>query len=79
MGFNVAKTGYFYVCNGKKDADGFFGHMEFSETLIPYDTETDWIKSEVDRMFDLLNQHDLPNMNPSCENCAYASRRAEIE
>ena len=79
MGFEVAKTGYFYVCNGNKDADGLFGNMEFSETLIPYDTETDWIKSEVDRMFDLLNQHDLPNMNPSCENCAYASRRAEIE
>jgi hypothetical protein len=57
----------------------FFGRMDFSETLIPYDTETDWINSEVDRMFDLLSQHDLPNKNPSCENCAYALRRAEIE
>jgi hypothetical protein len=79
MGFLVAETGYFLVCNGNKEADGFFGNMEFSETLIPYDTKTDWIKSEVDRMYVLMNQHELPAVNPHCENCAYAARRSEFE
>ena len=53
--------------------------MEFSETLIPYDTKTDWIKLEVDRMYDLMNQRELPSVNPYCENCAYAARRTEFE
>ena len=79
MDFLVAETGYFLVCNGNKEADGFFGKMEFSETLIPYDTKTDWIKSEVDRMYHLMNQRELPAVNPYCENCAYAARRAEFE
>jgi CRISPR/Cas system-associated exonuclease Cas4 (RecB family) len=79
MKFKVAKTGYFLVCNGNKEANGFYGNLKFSETLIPYDTSTDWIENEVDRMYDLMNDTDLPKHNISCENCAYAARRAEFE
>ena len=79
MKFKVAKTGYFLVCNGNKEANGFYGNMKFSETLIPYDTSTDWIEKEVDKMYDLMNSTYLPKHNTSCENCAYAARRAEFE
>ena len=79
MGFEVATTGYFLVCNGDKEADSFNGKLEFSETIIPYETETDWIKPEIDKMYKLMNSCNVPSSNPSCENCAYVARRAEIE
>ena len=79
MGFEVATTGYFLVCNGDKEADSFNGKLEFSETIIPYETETDWIKPEIDKMYQLMNSCNVPSSNPSCENCAYVARRAEME
>ena len=53
MGFSVSKTAYFLVCNADRDADGFFGEMKFSETLIPYDWNADWIPSKVEEMMDV--------------------------
>ena len=45
MGFDVDPTAYFLVCNANRGADGFFGKMDFSETLIPYQWSIDWIRS----------------------------------
>ena len=33
MGFDVNETAYFLVCNADRSADGFFGKLDFSETL----------------------------------------------
>lgn len=79
MGFKVSPKGYFYVCNADRDADGFYGAMAFSETLIPYDWNTEWIEPKLWDMVNTLNSHDLPEINESCENCAYASQRARME
>ena len=49
MGFDVNETSYFLVCNADRDADGFFGKLDFSETLIPYQWDTDWIPSKLKR------------------------------
>ena len=43
MNFEVSETGYFLVCNADRGADGYFGKMDFSETLIPYACNPDWI------------------------------------
>ena len=79
MNFEVSKTTYFLVCNADRGADGFFGKMDFSETLIPYECDPNWIPGKVSEMFDLMNQTDVPEGNPSCSNCAYAKQRATIE
>jgi hypothetical protein len=79
MGFEVAKTSYFLVCNANRNANGFFGKMEFSETLIPYRWESRWISERVSEMTKLMNQDDLPQGNPSCVNCISAKERATIE
>jgi hypothetical protein len=79
MGFEVAETSYFLVCNANRNADGFFGKMEFSEILIPYRWEPGWIPERASEMIKLMNQHDLPEGNPSCVNCVSAKERATIE
>ena len=76
MGFDVNETAYFLVCNADRSADGFFGKLDFSETLIPYQWNTDWIPSKLDEMMKTLNSDDIPLSNESCENCAYARERS---
>ena len=50
--------------------------MNFEETLVPYEWDVSWIESKVREMIDLLNSEELPEINSSCENCAYAYQRA---
>jgi hypothetical protein len=76
MGFSVSKTAYFLVCNADRDAYGFFGEMKFSETLIPYDWNTDWIPSKVEEMIEVMNNASIPEGHESCKNCAYAKQRS---
>jgi hypothetical protein len=79
MEFEVAEISYFLVCNANRNADGFFGKMDFSETLIPYHWNSDWIPNKVSEMINLLNQKEIPKGNASCINCASAKERATIE
>ena len=71
QGFSVEDTSYFLVCNAQSNKDGFFGRIEFSQTLIPYKTDISWIESKVDKMIKTLNSKVSPDPNPSCKNCAY--------
>ena len=79
MGYEVDDTAYFLVCNADREADGFNGEMKFQEVLIPYKWNSNWIHEKVTKMVDLMNNTSLPRANPSCKNCAYAKRRAELE
>ena len=79
MGFDVSDVGYFYVCNADRNASGFDGQLVFSETLIPYRWGIDWIEDKVLEMIGLLNSDNVPSGNKSCENCAYARRRAMMD
>ena len=76
MGFDVNKIAYFLVCNADRNAEGFFGKLDFSETLIPYEWNSDWIPSKLDEMVKTLNSESIPQSNESCENCAYARERS---
>ena len=76
MGFSVHETSYFLVCNADRAAEGFYGKMNFSETLIPYCWSSDWIPEKVQKMLDTMNSSAIPDGNPSCKNCAYADQRA---
>jgi len=79
MGFDVSQVGYFYVCNADRSAIAFNGQMMFYETLVPYEWNIDWIDSKVREMIGVLNSHDIPERNLSCENCAYAHQRTLME
>ena len=79
MGFQVGALSYFLVVNANRGAAGFHGKMDFSETLVPYEHSISWITAKVVEMISLINQTKVPESNPSCENCAYAKQRANIE
>ena len=78
MGFSVGPIAYFLVCNADRAADGFYGKMDFSETLIPYEWDTSWIPKQVEAMVQTMNSASIPDSNPSCKNCAYANQRAQF-
>ena len=79
MGFTVSEKSYFLVCNANREANGFYGQMNFSETLIPYKWSSDWIPEKVGDMVTLMNQYAVPDPNPSCKNCAYAKQRTLLD
>ena len=73
MGFDVKDTA-FLVCNADRDADGFYGKMNFQEVLIPYLWKSNWIREQIVKMIKLLNDKKAPNANSSCKNCAYTKQ-----
>ncbi len=79
MGFEVSLISYFYVCNADRSVPAFNSNMIFEETLVPYKWDSSWIEDKVSEMINLLNSEELPESNPSCENCAYALQRRDIE
>ena len=78
IGFDVHPTSYFLVCNAKRDDDSFNKTMNFDEYLIPYDWNSDRIKGQVDEMIALMNQHEIPESNECCKNCAYSEQYAKV-
>ena len=79
MGYNVSNTSYFLVCNADRNAMEFAGKLKFSEVLIPYIWNSEWIPFKVNEMIELLNSSDVPEGNISCKNCAYSRQRSIFE
>jgi hypothetical protein len=79
MNFDVSPVSYFYVCNADRNALSFSSKLNFKETLVPYEWDSSWVEGKVIEMIGLLNSTELPGRNLSCENCAYANKRAVNE
>ena len=71
MNFNVSDMSYFYVCNGEKTNNQFENKMDFKITLVPYNTNTSWIEDKLKEMKEVLNLDSPPDIEPTCEKCAY--------
>ena len=79
MGFKVSNDSYLYICNAVNQNKGFNGKMIFEEVLIHYKIDTSYIDNKIQNMIDVLNTSKPPQSNESCENCAYANRRSELD
>jgi hypothetical protein len=77
-GYKISPTSYFLVVNADRTAEGFYGKMVFSETLIPYENNILWIPEKIKEMIKTMNSNTLPDSHKSCENCANAKVRAEF-
>jgi hypothetical protein len=71
MNFEVSNLSYFYVCNGEKTNDKFKNRIDFKTTLIPYRVNTTWIESKLAEMKKVLDSDIVPNIEKTCEKCAY--------
>ena len=79
MEFEVSQTAYLIICNADRSADGFNGTMKFSETLIPYESNINWIPQKIEEMLETINSENIPDSNTSCMNCAYARQRSSFD
>jgi len=71
MNFNVSNTAYFYVCNGDRNYANFNGKLNFTITLVPYQTNTSWIDKKIIEMKQTLESESIPEINKSCEKCMH--------
>ncbi len=71
MNFTVSDLSYFYVCNGEKTNNNFDNKINFKTTLVPYKTNTTWIEGKLIEMKEILNLETPPEIELTCEKCAY--------
>ncbi len=70
-GFTVAKTGYLVYANASKDEDAFDDKLTFETTLVPVETDVDWILPALKEIKNCLDQENLPKIGNNCEYCPY--------
>ena len=71
MNFSVSDTSYFYVCNGEKTNNKFEEKIDFKITLVPYKINTSWVEGKLSEMKEVLDLDSVPEIEPTCEKCAY--------
>ena len=71
MKFKVSDTAYFLVCNGLKTPENFNATLHFDLTLVPYTTDTSWVKNKIVEMKKVLDANDVPQINKNCEKCMF--------
>ncbi len=70
-GFKVEDTGYLVYANASKDEDGFDGKLVFETTIVPVETDTNWIEPTLEKIKDCLEKDHLPAIGEKCEFCPY--------
>ena len=71
MKFKVSDTAYFFVCNGLKTLEKFDAKLIFDQTLVPYATDTSWVKDKIVEMKKVLDSKKIPSINKACEKCMF--------
>ena len=78
MDFKVSDISYFYVCNGEKTNEKFDDKIDFKTTLVPYRVDTSWIENKIVEMKKVLNLDTPPEIEKTCEKCAYLKGGKEV-
>ena len=78
-GFKVSKTSYWLYCTGRPGDASFNQVLNFECHLIPYVSDDSWIEPELQQIVQDLNYIGLPEASESCDFCAYAEARHDVE
>lgn len=70
-GFKVDKVGYLVYANASKDEAGFDDKLVFETTLVPVETDVDWILPSLRSIKACLESGDIPATGHACEFCPY--------
>ena len=70
-GFAVEDTGYLVYANASKDEIGFDDKLVFETTLVPVETDTEWIEPTLDAIKSCLESEEIPASGEMCEYCPY--------
>ena len=79
-GFDVAGTGYFVYCNGKKDVPFFNNQLNFDISLLPYSAEdnSDWIEKAILNVYECMQSDVVPLQNKECKYCSFCAQQQSI-
>ncbi len=72
-GLDVAETGYFVYCTGRRDAEAFDARIDFDIHLIPYEGDDSWVEQTILDLHACLNQDEVPDSGGDCDYCAYVT------
>lgn len=70
-GFTVEDTGYLVYANADKSLDAFDDKLIFETTLVPVNTETEWIDKQLNDIKNCLDSEQIPPIGEFCEYCPY--------
>jgi CRISPR/Cas system-associated exonuclease Cas4 (RecB family) len=70
-GFTVNSLGYLVYANADKSLPSFDDILQFETTVVPVETEVDWIDSTLEDIKKCLDQKNLPPCGDKCEFCPY--------
>lgn len=70
-GFQVEDVGYLVYANASKDEDAFDDKLTFETTLVPVETELDWIEPVLGKIKECLESDSFPETGQKCEFCPY--------
>ncbi len=70
-GFTVQPTGYLVYANADKNLDAFDDKLVFETTLVPVETDVQWIETALNDIRNCLEADSLPEIGESCEYCPY--------
>ncbi len=76
-GFKTSDVAYFWYCTGNRNQMHFSHKLEFFEHFIPYKTNTDWIKEELIKVRETVEDN-LPPYNLKCDYCMYNKKQENI-
>ena len=70
-GFKVQPTGYLVYANASKAEPDFDNKLVFETTLVPVETDVEWIEPTLVQIKTCLEQDHLPPIGDRCEFCPY--------
>jgi CRISPR/Cas system-associated exonuclease Cas4 (RecB family) len=71
LGFNISPIGYFLFANAYRNRDGFWGKLEFKNSIIPYKGSDSWIEPTILEIKKCLERESVPEPGKDCDYCAY--------
>ncbi len=78
--FTVSNTAYFLFCSALyKGVSEFDEKLNFKIDIVAYEGDDAWVENTVNEIKDVLDRDTIPNSNPNCVHCNYASKINHIE
>lgn len=71
LAFNVSSIGYFVFANASKNRPGFGGKLEFENSILEYQGNTDWIEPTIIDIKKCLISDQIPDSSKGCQYCKY--------
>ena len=76
---NVSDTAYILYANGDIWAERFDGKVQFRMSLHPHQGDTSWIEPILAKIYEILEQDNIPDAGSDCEHCEFEDmKNAEV-